>query len=430
MRLLVGDIGGTNARLIMYEAPDDPTVLRNPDSISTHRVVAQKYYKNNDFLSFSEVLVSFMSIPINTEVKVKSCCFAVAGPVSNNYINFTNREGWILDGHAIAEDFGFERVQLINDFSANGYGLLCLSESELITLQKGKSVPKGTHPIALIGAGTGLGECYLTPDNNGELKSYPTEGGHVEFAPRSVLETELLSFIQKRLSSPFEETKEAHQKALPRVSVERIVSGMGLENIYEFLREKYPGEVLRELDDEYNKSKERGRLIGSKKYNYGLFKRAMEIMFAVYGGEAGNVALKYLPYGGVYIAGGIAPKNVEFMNDQDSEFMSRFLDKGRMSAIMHDFPVHVVMKEDLGLRGAHLIAMRNAIESVEKTVDCNGRLSDTQREIGRGNGLRPDESGFMYNPLVFATVLSSATAILTATSVVAALYVVRKGKFL
>lgn len=416
MRLLVGDIGGTNARLVMYEAPDDLSAYEDPPNcLTTHKAIVQKYYKNNDFTSFSEVLASFMSLPINAEKKVRSCCFAVAGPVSNNCINFTNRDGWIIDGHDIAQDFGFDRVELVNDFSASGYGLLSLTDDELVTLQEGKKTMLGTQPIALIGAGTGLGECYLTPNANGDLTAYATEGGHVEFAPRTPLEIELLSFIQNGLNSTSIDAKVGDM--LPRVSVERVVSGKGLENVYEFLRHKYPEDVNRVYDDAYNDSKERGRLIGSEKYNYTLFRQAVEMMFAVYGGETGNLALKYLPFGGVYIAGGIAPKNIELINKRDSQFLTRFLDKGRMSSLMRDFPVHVVMKEDLGVRGAHFIAMRNAAEKL-KRVEVN--INQEQGDNHTWN------SGLMDNPVVFASLVSGTTAVMTAATVVGMLYALRK----
>lgn len=418
MRLLVGDIGGTNARLVMYEAPDDLSAYEKPPNcLTTHKVIVHKYYKNNDFTSFSEVLVSFMSLPMNVDQKVSSCCFAVAGPVSNNCINFTNRDGWIIDGHDIAQDFGFDRVELVNDFSASGYGLLSLTDDELVTLQEGKKTTLGTQPIALIGAGTGLGECYLTPNANGDLTAYATEGGHVEFAPRTSLELELLSFIQNRLNSTSVDFKTKADDILPRVSVERVVSGKGLENIYEFLRHKYPDDVDRVYDGAYTECKERGRMIGSEKYNYTLFRQAMEMMFAVYGGEAGNLALKYLPFGGVYIAGGIAPKNIELINKQDSQFVTRFLDKGRMSSIMRDFPVYVVMKEDLGIRGAHFIAVRNAAEKLKRVEININRESDDERHM---------KLNVINNPMVFASLVSGTTAVLTAATVVGMLYAMRK----
>lgn len=430
--MLVGDIGGTNARLLMYEAGEDK-VLLGDDSISSHKVVSQMFYKNNDFKSFSEVLWAFMSLPENSNIKVNSCCFAVAGPVSNNRINFTNREGWIVDGNAVEEDLNVDKVQLLNDFVANGYGLLALSDDELVTLQEGKRYSQGTAPMALIGAGTGLGECFLTPDGNGDLHVFPTEGGHVEFAPRTSFESDLLSYLQSRLSTHSPEISDGIESSA-RVSVERLVSGRGLENIYEFLREKYPDQVITSMDNAYNESNERGRLIGHEKYNYHLFKRSLEIMFAIFGAEAGNVALKYLPYGGLYISGGIAPKNLEFITSQESEFMPRFLDKGRMSSIMTDFPVHVVMREDLGLRGAHVVATRLCMELLKDLDDPDVLRvgSNVQKEaIGTQESLESRLSlsqavraAVQEYPLTYA-VITGMTAALTAGTVISTQYYLR-----
>lgn len=435
MRLLAGDIGGTNSRLVLYQAPDNADELTDSKTISSHNVVAQMYYKNNDFQSFSEVLCSFISMPAVRDVKIHSCCFAVAGPVTENHINFTNREGWIIDGNSIKEEFGIDSVILMNDFVVNGYGLLSLTKHELAVLQEGKNVEhgQGTEPIALVGAGTGLGECYLTPTSEGSLTAFPTEGGHVEFAPRTKLELELLKFMQNRLSTAESEVSET--ELLPRVSVERIVSGLGLENIYEFLREKYPDQVDESRDADYNASNERGRLIGSEKYNYKLFRRALEIMFGVFGDEVGNCVLKYLPYGGVYIAGGIAPKNIEFIRGQGSEFMHRFLDKGRMSSIMSDFPVYVVMQEDLGLRGAHNIASRRAAEILttikpkplgveEVKIPVSTLPVARESQLTLSAALR--EAVTTY-PITYA-VVTSLTSAVTAAAVVGSLQVLKKWK--
>lgn len=137
MKLLVGDNGGTNARLVLYLAPNDSNELSNYKNVSSQKVVSQIYYKDNDFESFTHVLSAFFALPANANLKIHSCCLAVAGPVANNHINFTNREGWIIDGYAIEEEFGIDSVILINDFVANGYGVLSLTEHELVTLKQG-----------------------------------------------------------------------------------------------------------------------------------------------------------------------------------------------------------------------------------------------------------------------------------------------------
>ncbi len=438
VRILAGDIGGTNARLVLYET-DATSDFKDVKAFKNHHIVAQRNFKNDDFKSFSDVLLAFLAINGVSDKPINTCCFAVAGPVINNRINFTNRDGWIIDRATIETDFQIQRVELVNDFVAAGHGVLSLTEDELVTLQPGKSRPDA--PKALVGAGTGLGECYLARSPGAEFASaFPTEGGHVEFAPRSQIEEELLTFLQHRFakhhatveSEPigFQDPNLNIGEERTRVSVERVLSGPGLENIYEFLRFKYPEDVDESLDAQYNDSTERGRFIGMKQYNYGLFRRALEIMFGIYGSEVGNVALKYLPYGGLYIAGGIAPKNVELMKDNNSLFMHRFLRKGRMSSIMTGFPVHVVMKEDLGLRGAHIVASRlvNEVLNVD-SVQMNGDAGDdaSSRSAVIPNGLVPVKPDTLRNavadyPMTYAWVTgitSIATASFMALSAIA-----------
>lgn len=447
VRILAGDIGGTNARLVLYEA-DTSLNFDDYKSLKQHRIITQRNYKNNDFLSFSDVLCAFLALPGNADAPIQTCCFAVAGPVQNNRINFTNRDGWIIDRNTIETDFQIPRVQLVNDFVASGYGLLSLSDEELITLQEGKK--RDNAPVALVGAGTGLGECYLAraPGAN-HATAYPSEGGHVEFAPRSIIEEELLRFLQKRYDSEASGSSltdaengtaqlsigDALMTERSRVSVERVLSGGGLENIYEFLRDRYPEQVDTSFDEQYYESTERGRLIGKQQYSYGLFRKALEIMFGIYGSEVGNVALKYLPYGGLYIAGGIAPKNAEFITGPDSLFMERFRQKGRLSSIMPDFPVYVVMKEDLGLRGAHIVASRLA----KDVVQPEERVEKDEPAYANGvaNGIPPSaitpvKSDMLRNaiadyPMSYAFV-TSVTAVATATAMAISAIVFAKNR--
>lgn len=363
MRLLACDIGGTNARFVLYEAPEDAKSLRNAKEISSHNILSQRYYKNSDFNSFTDTFRSFVSLPEICNLKIHSCCLAVAGPVANNRASFTNLENWIIDADAIMKEFGIQCVEVINDFVANGYGLLTLSQKDILELQKGKDVHHDATglPVALVGAGTGLGECFLTPGPDGSLAAFPTEGGHTDFGPRTRLENQLLEFIQRRLCDQ-SELPLGENDFLPRVSVERVASGMGLGFIYEFLREKFPDQVDNNLDAKYNESREPGALIGAEKHNYSLFQMSLRIMFRIFTREVGNVALQYLPFGGLYIAGGIAPKNIEFFTGPDAEFLGIFHDTGRLSSIMSEFPVYLVLKEDLGLRGAHILASRSAAD--------------------------------------------------------------------
>jgi len=314
-------------------------------------------YQNQHYRSFKEILEIFLrdagcSPGDNWPV---TACLAVAGPVSSNRVQFTNREDWVIDGHKLAQQLHFQEVRLVNDFAANGYGLLTLRPQEIVTLQEGNvENMRRKHdrppPMACIGAGTGLGECYLTGRPDGNYDVWPTEGGHTDFSPRSELELELLEFLKDK----FGQTN--------RVSVERVVSGGGLYSVYCFLREKFPDKVDVEIDAAIEAAGDmKGMAITqhvdhTEKRNE-LCASALKIVVSTYGAEAGSAALKWAPRGGMYIAGGIAPKNIRHFLEHGL-FMDNFLDKGAMKEMLKEIPVHIVMTEDIGERGAKLLAVR------------------------------------------------------------------------
>ena len=186
-------------------------------------------------------------------------------------------------------------------------------------------------PIGVIGAGTGLGEVFMTPrGGDGVYEAWPSEGGHVEFAPRNELEFECLQFIKQKLGG--------------RVSVERVVSGTGLVNVYEFLRSKFPEHIVARYDDEImRETKEGGALIGKYSSEDKLCKQSMAFMLESYGAETGNLGLKFMPYGGLYIAGGIITKVLHHVNKKDSVFMKAFRDKGRLSTALYDVSAHALV---------------------------------------------------------------------------------------
>ena len=205
---LCGDIGGTNTRLSLFEvseaAPSGSLLFNNS-------------YLNSGYKSFNELYSVFIADAGETRCPV-TACFAVAGPVKNNCVVFTNRDQWTIDGDSLSKTLGIQKIRLINDFVANGYGLLTLDlDKECRPLQENPRI--SSAPIVCIGAGTGLGECFLTPDQNGNYQCFPSEGGHAEFAPRNALENDLLNFLKAKFDQQH------------RVSVERVVSGTGLANV-------------------------------------------------------------------------------------------------------------------------------------------------------------------------------------------------------
>jgi glucokinase len=242
-------------------------------------------------------------------------CFAVAGPVKDNKVSFTNRDQWDIDGAYVGNSLGIARVMLINDFTAVGYGLLTLDvHNECVVLQEG--IPSANGPIACLGPGTGLGQCFLCPINDsGDYACFPSEGGHTEFSPINEKEFDMLQYLKQKFS-------ERH-----RISVERIVSGSGLANIYEFLWDKYPDEIDENVhNDILNAGDLKGAKIAANQQNT-LCKWTMEQFISSFGSEAGVAALKFLPTGGLFLAGGLTPKNIDLITDPNGGFMAAFHDK-------------------------------------------------------------------------------------------------------
>jgi len=257
----------------------------------------------------------------------------VPGPVRDGRLKLTNLP-WELDSRLLSHSLSIPHVSLINDLESTGYGIPVLVPDQIFTLNAGDGEAVGHR--ALLAAGTGLGEAMLIWDGH-HHKPIPSEGGHADFAPRNALEMELLTYLLRVLKG--------------RVSWERVVSGIGLKNIYEFLRDvkglPEPAS-LRErmrLEDPNAVIGELGETGESE-----LCSRALDILISAYGAEAGNLALKLLSTGGVYIGGGIAPKLIRSM--QNGHFMHAFLDKGRMSGLLKKMPVHIILESKCALLGA------------------------------------------------------------------------------
>jgi glucokinase len=336
--LLAGDIGGTKTILRLVEVFD---------SQQLHTLYEERYH-SGDFLDLVPMVQQFLA-KAKTPTPQKAC-FAIAGPVVNNTAKLTNLV-WFLDTQRLEQELGIPHISLINDFAAVGYGVLGLTEEDICTLQVGKRNPN--TPIAIIGAGTGLGQGFLIKQG-GQYQIFPSEGGHSDFAPRTELEFQLLKYLLDK-----------HD--IQRVSVERVVSGLGLVAIYQFLRDRKMAtespeiaQIVRSWEQQagQEKSVDPGAAIGTAALHKSdrLSEQTMQIFIEAYGAEAGNLAIKLLPYGGLYIAGGIAPKILPLI--QNGNFLLNFSQKGRMRSILEDIPVHVVLNQDVGLIGAALCAAR------------------------------------------------------------------------
>jgi len=223
-------------------------------------------------------------------------------------------------------------------------------------------------PKVCIGAGTGLGECYLTPtdmeDADTSYQCFPSEGGHVEYAPRNDLEVRMFKFLSEKFA-----TKD-------RISVERVVSGKGLANVYEFLAQEYPTRIIQKIHDEFLEAgDEQGRVVAVNATEGSLCQQAMAIMTSAYGCEAGSAAIKWMPLGGLFVTGGLTPKNIKYIEGSATSFMKSYRNKGRVSPLLERVPLFAVMVEDLGVRGAH----KAALIEYEKFLDEGGIASRSKK---------------------------------------------------
>ncbi len=320
--ILAGDVGGTNTRIALFG--DD---AQTP--------VFHETYPSRSHDGLDEIVRLFLAAH---PAELDAACFGVAGPVLDGRTETVNL-AWPVDAARLACVLGLQRVGLLNDLEANAYGIETLEPKDFATLNQGDPGAAGNE--AVISAGTGLGEAGITTVA-GRRHVVATEGGHADFAPRSELEVELWRWVTSRSG---------------HASYERVCSGKGLVNIYEFLRAR-GGEAEPDWLREEMKERDAAAVISEKAHDGRdpVCLEALELMVSIYGAEAGNLALKLMATGGVYIGGGIAPKILPEL--QQAGFMRSFVDKGRLSALLSQIPVRVILNDHAALRGAALCASR------------------------------------------------------------------------
>lgn len=320
-----GDIGGTKSRLQL-------THFRTETDF---HVLAQSVYFNKEFNCFSMIVQEFLREQKVLPEQVEGVCLAVAGPIIAGRVKFTNLP-WSICEKEIARELQFKEVILINDFEAIGYGIDTLKKEDVYILQEGKTRKHKNR--AMMGAGTGLGVAIAVSTKEG-YQVLPTEGGHVDFAPTDETQVMLLQYMLKKKH---------------RVSIERLVSGQGLENIYHFVvahplftEKENPDLKLALFREEDAAAKISEYAIA---HHDPMAMRALDLFIRIYGACAGNLALTTLPYGGLYIVGGIAPKLLKQLSD--GRFLHAYSDKGRMSDLLSSLPVYIVLDTHVGLQGA------------------------------------------------------------------------------
>jgi len=322
MKVLAGDIGGTHARLALVDVTGE-----------TARILHEGRFPSRSAPGLAPIVRGYLA---QTRAAPERACFGIAGPVVDGECRTPNLP-WTVSASALAADIGIPHTAIINDFDAAGFGLSRLRPSDLVTLQAGTPVAHGA--IALIGAGTGLGEGFLTWDGD-RYRVHASEGGHVNFAARNDVEWGLRNSLMDEFG---------------HVSYERVLSGPGLAQLYVHLAATgvaaERAEVRREMEQgDPAAVVSRHGLAGDDP----LCVRALDLFASAYGSQAGNLALTVLATGGVYVAGGIAPRIVAKL--QDGTFMAAFRSKGRLSDLAARIPVHVIVSPDVGLLGAAVAA--------------------------------------------------------------------------
>ncbi len=330
VRVIAGDIGGT--KTLMQLVAFDPRV-----SYPRGEVLAETRYTSREHPDLRSIVRAFRA-EIG-EQAVYAACLGVAGPVQDlgdhQHARLTNLP-WEPDSRQLAEVLGIGRVRLINDFQAVGYGIDALAPADLAQLQERPAQPGA--PRLVLGAGTGLGVALLF-QNGPHYDCWPTEGGHTHFAPLDEEQDALLRYLRAEHG---------------RVSCERLVSGPGLVNIYRFLLSLDP--MLATSDRLLGLPDPAAAITAEAAAGDPTARHALTLFVAIYGAVAGDLALTCLPAGGVYIAGGIAPKILSHM--ASGGFMAAFTDKGRMRPLLEHLPVQVVLNDRVGLLGTALAASR------------------------------------------------------------------------
>jgi glucokinase len=327
--ILAADVGGTKCNLALYRVRGEE-----------YTQIAKRRYESHSFSSFDAIITKFLNEirggtrEVSAE-KIEAAGFGVAGPVIDHRVKATNLP-WVVDGAALAGQLATDHIVLLNDLEATGYSLALLGPSEISTLNRGVPSPKATQ--ALLAAGTGLGEAILFWNGEKHVVA-SSEGGHADFAPRTEREIELLRHMKKR-----------HEF----VSVELILSGRGFRTVHEFLDPSVRHPSFEGPNDDAAPEITRLGLAGQCP----VCVQTLDLWTAVYGAEAGNLALKVLARGGVWIAGGIAVKIRKKM--EDGTFFKAFCEKEKFGALLAQIPIQVVLNEEAPLLGVMSQAARAA----------------------------------------------------------------------
>lgn len=330
MKVLAGDIGGTNARLAVYEI-----------ELTRYKTLVAETFRSREHETLEGVVAGFM---MGHGIRCQRACFGVPGPVKDGRVQTTNLP-WLVETSKLATAAAVEAMAVINDLKAQAYGIAALAPEDFMVLNPGSETATGN--AALIAAGTGLGQAGLYWDGQA-YHPFATEGGHTNFGPNGELQIALLAFLTGRFG---------------RVSWERIVSGPGLANTFDFLLDYRGGGKPAWFDDEVGERGDPAPVItqAALQGRCEICAEALDLFVELYGAEAGNLALKMLAIGGVFLGGGIAPRIIEKL--KEPPFLNAFLDKGRMRPLLEATPVRVMINESTALLGAARYAVSIGAEA-------------------------------------------------------------------
>lgn len=321
MLYLAGDIGGTKTNLAVYSLEKGARVP-----------LAEGSYRSKEYVSLEELVKQFLK---KHQLAIHHASFGVAGPVVEGAAQITNLP-WVMEERQLAENLSFETVRLLNDLSAIAHAVPFLQPDELYTLNTGDPVEHGA--MGVIAPGTGLGEAFLTWEG-GRYVAHDSEGGHVDFAPVTPLQMELLTFLHQRMG---------------HVSYEWVCSGIGIPNLYQFLKESGHAEEPYWLREKLAQAPDPTPVIAQAAFDShapcDICVRTFNLFVEILAAEAGNLALKVMATGGVFLGGGIPPRILPLL--KGDQFLTPFRRKGRMSRIVECIPVHVILNPGVALLGA------------------------------------------------------------------------------
>ena len=331
MIILAADVGGTKSNVGLFEATGAGG--------AAPKLVFEQSYPTQKAESVAKMLLQFLRDAGSSAADVSAACVGIAGPVEDGKCVAEWLPWKHVDEKDVAAGAGVRNTRLINDMVATAWGVTALRDDQLVTLNDG--VRKKNRNIAVIAAGTGLGESALVFDD-GKYHAVTSEGGHTNFAPRNETELELFRFLLERIKP---------------VNQETVLCGRGLVNVHAYFRSLETGTAPPKLPESDEKAGEIAKQAAADPA--GAAGKALDLFVSAYGARAGCVAMQVMASGGVFVGGGIAPKNVQKM--KDGTFMEAFVDKGHLfRPILKNFPVHVVMEQKTALLGAAQFALAHA----------------------------------------------------------------------